>query len=204
VLLGQYNGYAQEKGVAPHSQTETFAQAMLRIENHRWAGVPFYLRTGKCLKKKETSIYIKFKHVDCLLTKACPSQSNFLKIEISPDPLFALTLNAKKPGKADEVMPVQMHFAHHAFDQMPHAYETLFEEILKGEPSVSVRFDEIEYAWKIIDAMRALKPTVYRYERDTDGPKEAKTLFDDKHGMRWICQGSPSRHAFGVPQDERD
>lgn len=187
-IRGQYSGYQDEKGVIPGSQTETFAQVMLRIENHRWAGVPFFLRTGKCLNKKETAIYIKFKHVDCLLSKACPSESNFLKIEISPSPVFSLTLNAKKPGKTDEVMPVQMQFAHEAFAKAPEAYETLFEEILKGEPSVSVRFDEIEDAWKIIDAVRALQTPLYLYERKSTGPLEAKTIFDKKHGVRWISQ----------------
>lgn len=186
-LLGQFDGYQKEKGVAPDSKTETFAQVMLRIENPRWAGVPFYLKAGKCLDKKETAIYIKFKHVDCLLSKACPSEPNHLSIEISPNPLFALTLNAKIPGKSDEVKPVQMMFASGTFDvQIPEAYETLFEEILKGEQSVSVRFDEIEYAWKIIDAVRALKPALYHYECGSKGPAESKTHFESKHGMRWI------------------
>lgn len=186
-LLGQYKGYKQENGVNPNSQTETYAQVMLRIDNPRWAGVPFYLKTGKCLDKKETAIYINFKHVDCLLTKACPSEPNSLSIEISPDPLFALTLNVKKPGKTDEVTPVQMAFSRAAFgEKMPEAYETLFEEILKGEQSVSVRFDEIEYAWNIIDAVRALKPTLYEYEKGSMGPPESKKQFEDKHGMRWM------------------
>ncbi len=186
-LLGQYEGYHQEKGVAPESKTETFAQVMLRIENPRWAGVPFYLKVGKCLDKKETAIYIKFKHVDCLLSKACPSETNNLTIEISPNPLFALTLNTKVPGKSDEVTPVQMTFASGLFNvQMPEAYETLFEEIIKGEQSVSVRFDEIEYAWKIIDAIRALKPALYIYKRGSKGPSESKTHFENKHGMRWM------------------
>ena len=186
-LLGQYDGYHQENGVAPDSKTETFAQVYLRIENPRWAGVPFYLKAGKCLDKKETTIYIKFKHVDCLLTKACPSETNSLMIEISPNPLFALTLNAKVPGKSDEVTPVQMEFETGAFgNQSPEAYETLFEEILKGEQSVSVRFDEIEYAWKIIDAIRALKPALYTYERGSKGPQESVAQFEKKHGMRWV------------------
>jgi glucose-6-phosphate 1-dehydrogenase len=186
-LLGQYKGYHQEQGVAPDSKTETFAEVYVRIDNPRWAGVPFYLKAGKCLDKKETTIYIKFKQVDCLLSKACPSESNNLTIEISPNPLFALTLNAKVPGKNDEVSPVKMTFASDVFGpQSPEAYETLIEEILKGEQSVSVRFDEIEYAWKIIDAVRALKPPLYEYERRSKGPQEGQELFQKKHGMRWI------------------
>lgn len=190
-LIGQFKGYLKEPGVAADSKTETFAQVHLRIDNPRWAGVPFYLKTGKMLNKKETAIYIKFKHVDCLLTRsACPSESNYLTIEVSPDPAFSLTLNAKRPGKADEVMPVQMAFFHPTFGMAPEAYETLFEEILKGEQSVSVRFDEIEYAWKIIDTIKNLKPPLYLYEPGSEGPLEEKTHFERKHGMKWLTRPS--------------
>jgi glucose-6-phosphate 1-dehydrogenase len=105
-LLGQYKGYLQEPGVAADSTTETFAVVKLMIQNHRWAGVPFYLKTGKCLDKKETIICIKFKQVDCLLVKNCPTDSNYLTIRITPDASFSLTLNAKKPGQANEIIPV--------------------------------------------------------------------------------------------------
>ena len=184
-ILGQYKGYQQEPGVAPHSKTETFAQVLLRIENHRWAGVPFYLRTGKYLKKKETVIYIKFKQVDCLLSKNCPSESNYLTIKISPESVFSLTLNVKTSAFSDNVKPVQMHFSHGVFPDAQEAYEILLQEILKGEASISVRFDEIEYAWNIIDAIRALNPTLYEYEKESNGPEEARTIFDTKHGIRW-------------------
>lgn len=185
-LFGQYEGYKKEMGVDPQSQTETFAQVMVRIDNPRWSGVPFYLKTGKCLDKKETVIFIKFKKVDCLLSRACPSESNFLTIRISPDPLFALTLNAKVPGTIDEVAPVEMDISHDAFvQQSTQAYEIVIEEVMRGEQSVAVRFDEIESAWRVIDAIRARKPVIFRYEKGTSGPKEAVKLFDEKHGVRW-------------------
>lgn len=190
-LIGQFKGYLKEPGVAADSKTETFAQVHLRIENPRWAGVPFYLKTGKLLNKKETAIYIKFKQVDCLLTRtACPTEPNYLTIEVSPDPVFALTLNAKRPGKSDQVMPVQMAFSHPSFGMAPEAYETLFEEILKGEQSVSVRFDEIEYAWKIIDSIKQLKPHLYMYEPGSQGPVEQEFDFEKKHGMKWLVRPS--------------
>ncbi|GMU18835.1 MAG: glucose-6-phosphate 1-dehydrogenase [Candidatus Babeliales bacterium] len=192
-LLGQFKGYVNEPGVAPDSKTETFAQVHLLIDNPRWAGVPFYLKTGKLLNKKETAIYIKFKQVDCLLTRsACPSQTNYLTIEVSPDPVFELSLNAKRPGKSDQVMPVQMAFSHPSFGMAPEAYETLFEEILKGEQSVSVRFDEIEYAWKIIDSIKELRPQLYLYEAGSQGPAEQEFDFEKKHGMQWLMR-SPKK-----------
>ena len=184
-VLGQYQGYTKEKDVAADSKTETFAQVCLRIDDPRWKGVPFYLKTGKCLNKKETAIYIKFKKVDCLLTTACPSEPNYLTIAISPTPLFALMLNEKKPGTLDEVIPVQMKFAQQSTQENTEAYETVFEEIIKGEQSVSVRFDEIEYAWKIIDAIRALRPEIFIYQKGSTGPQQAEEKFDKKHGMRW-------------------
>ena len=186
-LLGQYDGYTDEQGIPQDSNTETFAQVYLRIENARWAGVPFYLKTGKHLHKKETSIYIKFKKVDCLLSRACPSESNYLTIEISPKPIFSLSLNTKKSGDSQEVAPVKMQFCNTLYaEESFTAYEILLQEILKDERSISVRFDEIEYAWNIIGAIRELKPSLYPYKKDTPGPQEAQTLFNKKYGIRWI------------------
>jgi glucose-6-phosphate 1-dehydrogenase len=147
-------------------------------------GVPFYLKTGKCLDKKETVIHIKFKQVDCLLTRGCPTDSNWLTLQIAPEAIFSLTLNAKVPGEIDKVMPVNMEFCHSCIYglQTPEAYEILIEEVMRGEQSISVRFDEIEYAWKLIDMISAQKLPVYSYEQGSTGPQEEKQ-FDDKHGV---------------------
>ncbi len=186
-VLGQYEGYQQEKNVAPDSTTETFAMLYLMIDNVRWSGVPFYFKTGKCLDKKETTIHIKFKQVDCLLAKNCPSESNYLTIQVTPESAFLLSLNAKKPGLRHEVVPVKMEFCHSCLfeESIPEAYEVLFEEIIRGEQSVSVRFDEIEYAWKIIDSVKAMNLPVHSYQQGSGtGPKEVEK-FANKHGMRW-------------------
>lgn len=185
-ILGQYEGYQSEKHVNENSQTDTYASLKLAVDTPRWAGVPFYLKTGKRLDKKETVIHIKFKQVDCLLMRGCPTDSNWLTIQIAPEAIFLLTLNAKVPGAADQVMPVGMEFCHSCLYgmQTPEAYEILIEEVMRGEQSISVRFDEIEYAWKVIDAIIAQKLPVYHYAQGSTGPAEEKT-FDDKHGMRW-------------------
>lgn len=186
-ILGQFEGYHSEQHVAPDSSTETFAALMLRVNNPRWAGVPFYVKTGKSLAKKETVIDIKFKSVDCLFTHNCPVPSNWLRLEVAPEASFALNLNVKKPGYGDQVVPVAMEFCHSCLfgEQTPEAYEVILEEVMKGEQSISVRFDEIEYAWKIIDRVRAMNLPVYSYPSGSTGPKELVTLFEDKHGMRW-------------------
>lgn len=185
-LIGQYNGYLQEPYVLPDSKTETFAAAHLMIDNPRWAGVPFFLKTGKCLYQKETAIHIQFKRIDCLLATQCPSEPNFLTIQVTPNPSFFLTLNVKKPGFIKEVMPVRMEFCHSCLfkEHSAESYEVIFDEVMRGEHSVSVRFDEIEHAWKIIDTITAMKLPLYHYDRGSHGPTEMEQ-FELKHGMRW-------------------
>lgn len=184
-ILGQYEGYTKEKAVKPNSTTETFAALFLMIDNPRWSGVPFYLKTGKCLEKKETAIHIKFKQVDCLLTKNCPSDSNYLTIRLYPGESFSLTLNAKKPD-SDELAPVSMEYCHSCQlgNIMPDAYEILIDEVIHGEQSVSVRFDEIESAWRIIDTVKEKKWPMQIYKQGSSGPQLAQD-FAKKHGMRW-------------------
>lgn len=185
VVKGQYLGYQKLKGIQPHSKTETFAAVYAHIDNYRWSGVPFYLKTGKYLNKHETVIHIKFKQVDCLLARNCPSDSNYLTIQIAPESSFWLSLNAKKPGSID-VIPVKMEFCHSCLfgPHMPQAYEILLEEIIKGERSIAVRFDEIEYAWKTIEQINQLNTSTYVYEPGSEGPKEL-IAFNKKHGIRW-------------------
>ena len=185
-ILGQYENYIQEKSVRPNSNTETFAALKVYIDNPRWAGVPFYLMSGKCLDKKKTIIHIKFKQVECLLLKGCPTESNWLSIEVSPEASFSLTLNAKKPGFRYDLIPVKMEFCHSCIFGIhtAEAYEVLLDEVIHGEESVSVRFDEIEYAWKIIDRITDQKLPVHTYACGSKGPEQVKE-FEQKHGMRW-------------------
>jgi glucose-6-phosphate 1-dehydrogenase len=185
-ILGQYESYRQEKQVHPDSTTDTYASLRLAVDNPRWAGVPFYLKTGKCLDKKETVIHIKFKQVDCLLLRGCPTESNWLTIKVAPEAIFLLTLNAKSPESSDQVVPVGMEFCHSCVFglQTPEGYEVLLTEIMKGEQSVSVRVDEIEYAWKVIDTIIAQHLPLYIYTKGSTGPQEEKQ-FTDKQGMRW-------------------
>jgi glucose-6-phosphate 1-dehydrogenase len=178
-ILGQYDAYTHEESVPAHSTTETFAALHLTVDNARWKDVPFYLKTGKCLDKDEVAIYIKFKQVACRLTKNCPSDSNWLTIRVSPDASFILMLNAKKPGRSDELMTVAMEFCHSCLyaTVTPDAHEVLFEEIWAGEQTASVRFDEIESAWKIVDAIYAKHLPLYHYARASEGPKELEDFY---------------------------
>ena len=185
-ILAQYKGYKQEKGVKPDSTTETFAALKLMINTPRWQGVPFYLRTGKSLNKKETIINIQFKHVKCLLSTSCPSDSNYLTIRVMPEPGFCIMLNVKKPGLLLEVLPVPMDFCYECKfgTVIENVYELVLQEVISGEQAISVRFDEIEYAWDVIDQLKKLQLPLFEYEQGTQGPEELKD-FAQKNAMRW-------------------
>jgi len=184
VLLGQYQGYTREQGVAKNSKVDTFSAIKLFVNTPRWKGVPFYLKTGKKLNKQGASIYLKLKEVTCLLN-VCPRDTNYLEIRIQPDLGFALEVNAKLPGK-NAVVPVKMDFCHECIfgRNTAEAYEVLLEDVINGDQSVFVRNDEIEYAWKIIDKVRKKRTKVYAYKPGTNGPKEL-ARFSTKHNMRW-------------------
>jgi len=184
-ILGQYEGYKKEKGVSCDSTTETFSSLIFNVNNERWAGVPFYLKTGKCLGEKMTEIQIRFTDVQCLLLQGCPGDSNYLTINVYPTGAFSLSLNAKKPGMLNEIIPVDMDFCHSCQfgPSAPESYEVLFEEILKGEQSISVRFDEIEYLWNIIDMVYKKDLLLYPYQKGSDGPSQVKE-FEKKHKLR--------------------
>lgn len=185
-ILGQYATYLNEPDVEPDSLTPTFALLRMMIDTPRWHGVPFYLKSGKKLDKKESSIYITFKKVDCPLKRIGVCASNVLKIAIAPEPYMSLELNIKKPGIGHQVMPVDMVFSHANYfgPNTMQAYEVLLLEIIAGEQSVSVRFDEIEYSWKIVDAVDTLNLPLYSYKADSKGPLEIEELAQ-KYGVEW-------------------
>ncbi len=185
LMLGQYSGYTRTKGVKSKSKTETFATLKLSVNNHRWKGIPFYLRVGKALNQKDVSIKIYFKKINCLLTKACPSETNHFTIRVQPESGFALSLNSKIPEK-NFVTPVHMNFCQFDhFGNTPEAYENLLTDVINGDQSTFVRADEIEHAWKIIDKVKRGK--VFSYRKGTEGPKQL-FAFEKKHkiDMRYL------------------
>lgn len=185
-LLGQYKGYQQEFGVNEDSNTETFVLLKAFVNEKRWKGIPFYLMTGKCLKTKETKINIQFKSVDCKLTKEhCPLENNYLTIDLYPKGGFLFEINAKKPGVRDEVVPVVMDYCYECMlPSTPEAYENLLQDIIAGDQAISVRFDEIELSWKIIDKVRKMKLPIYYYDKNSTGPEELEE-FSSKNNIRW-------------------
>jgi glucose-6-phosphate 1-dehydrogenase len=183
-FLGQYNGYRQEAHVASDSTTETFAILTFAIDHPTWQNVPFIISTGKALNEKNVGIYIKFKAVDCLLTKGCPTDSNWLTIKLSPERRFYLTLNVKKAGVADEVVQNVMEIAsvvngNTIFGTVSYEpYENLLRGLINNQEVLSISWQEIEIAWNIIDAIHKKNLPLYFYEQNSHGPDELKAFYN--------------------------
>lgn len=185
VLLGQYKGYLQEKDIKSNSTTPTFAALKITVDNERWSGVPFYLKTGKYLNTRMATIHIRFKKVECLL-ESCPSEPNALTINIHPQEGFYLELNAKVPGVSNKVTPVTMNFSHAALfgPNTPEAYELLLSDVIRNDHSIFVRNDEIERSWSVIEQINQLNPPLYQYEKWSSGPVELTNL-DPERVIPW-------------------
>src|SRR6476660_620467 len=203
VVRGQYGsgwvegkaveGYREEAEVDPESETETFIAARLEIDDWRWGGVPFYLRSGKRLPKRATEIAIQFKDVPHRLFQdsSAEPEPNLLAMRIQPDEGIMLRFAAKVPGLGIDVRSVSMDFTYgSAFTvDSPDAYETLILDALLGDASLFTRADEVEAAWSIVTPIIETwaidePPAFPNYEAGTWGPDEAHQLLA-REGRRW-------------------
>ena len=203
VVRGQYGpgwvaatavpGYRQEPDVNPDSETETFIATRLTIDDWRWSGVPFYVRTGKRLPKRATEIAIQFREVPHRLFRdaAVDPDPNLLAIRIQPDEGIMLRFGAKVPGLGMAIRPVTMDFTYgSAFSvDSPDAYETLILDALQGDASLFTRADEVEEAWGIVDPLidawaGSSAPEFPNYDAGTWGPQAADDLLA-REGRRW-------------------
>jgi glucose-6-phosphate 1-dehydrogenase len=185
-------GYLEEDGVPPDSNTETYAALRLEIDNWRWAGVPFYLRTGKALARKVTEIAITLKPVPHLAFQQEGSvgvRPNQLILTMQPNEGVSLSLGAKIPGTRMRIRPVNMEFLYGTsfMSQSPEAYERLILDAMRGDATLFTRNDEVEAQWEICDPIvrkwEATPGPLPRYEAGTQGPAEAERLLEA--GARW-------------------
>jgi len=185
--------YRDEQDVDPKSETETFVAARLMIDDWRWSGVPFYVRTGKRLPKRATEIAIQFREVPHHLFRDTTTEPdpNLLAIRIQPDEGIMLRFGAKVPGLGLDVRSVTMDFTYgSAFSvDSPDAYETLILDGLQGDASLFTRADEVEEAWSLVDPFidawaNGPAPDFPNYEAGTWGPPEADELIA-REGRRW-------------------
>ncbi|HEX5734391.1 MAG TPA: glucose-6-phosphate dehydrogenase [Blastocatellia bacterium] len=203
VVRGQYGpgsvggkevpGYRQEQDVNPESATETYAALKLYFDNWRWAGVPFYIRSGKRMPKRVTEIAIHFKQAPHLLFRNIPSQQlepNVLVVRIQPDEGITLRVGAKVPGQITRIRWVNMDFRYGASFGVssPEAYERLLLDCILGDSTLYARRDMTERGWEIVmpilEAWQSAKPNFPNYEAGTWGPEEADELLE-KDGRQW-------------------
>ena len=185
-------GYLEEDAIPPDSSTETYAALRLTIDNRRWAGVPFYLRTGKRLPTRMTEIAVIFQRAPHLPFDATDTRElgqNALVIRVQPDEGITLRFGSKVPGSAMEVRDVNMDFAYgESFtESSPEAYERLLLDVLIGDPPLFPRQEEVELSWKILDPIEeywASHDKPEQYPAGTQGPDRANELIA-RDGRTW-------------------
>jgi glucose-6-phosphate 1-dehydrogenase len=186
-------GYRQEDGVAPDSTTETFVALKLYVDNWRWADTPFYIRAGKRMPRRETTIAIQFKrapHPPFEIDSAGSLRPNVLLLHIQPDEGISLTMSAKVPGQGMTIRPVHMDFSYGgAFRTgLPEAYERLILDCMLGDATLFTRADEVEEQWELVDAVvagwRRDRPAFPNYAAGTWGPAASDELLH-RDGRSW-------------------
>jgi glucose-6-phosphate 1-dehydrogenase len=177
VVVGQYEGYRDIPGVPADSRTETFVAARMWVDNERWRGVPFLLRTGKCLAESHQRVSVVFRDPDPGLAGQ-PKRGSVLSFELSGDGEIDLSMVAKKPGPdltlcpASVVLPIGTAFHTPALP----AYSRLLHDVLIGDRSLFTRPDGLEQVWKVADAILGEKPEPIPYPRGSWGPAEAREV----------------------------
>jgi glucose-6-phosphate 1-dehydrogenase len=183
-------GYRDEPNVGKSSRTETYVALRAYVENERWRGVPFYLRTGKRLAESFAEIDVELKMpAQHPFEGQANLKPNLINIRIQPDTGISLTFNAKTPGLKGALTPVVMDFCHHCLFAMntPEAYEALLQGILLGDQTIFTRWDSVESSWHYIDQLLALAADkeLSFYPAGSTGPHEADDLLE-KHGHHWL------------------
>jgi glucose-6-phosphate 1-dehydrogenase len=193
-VLGQYEGYRDEDGVESRSRTDTYAALRVEIDSWRWAGVPFYLRTGKRLAAKSAEVVVVFKpapHSPFGAAAARPSP-NRLVIGIQPGERVALQMSGKRPGDGLDIVDVDLRFdAGESHDtDAPEAYERLLGDAFAGDRTLFTSGAEVEAQWAVIAPLLETRPTPVRYSPGTEGPDAAADL-PARDGRRWRALVNP-------------
>ncbi|WP_246067117.1 glucose-6-phosphate dehydrogenase [Paenibacillus koleovorans] len=202
VVRGQYSsgthkgksvpGYRDEDAVPDDSHTETYFAARVYVDNFRWAGVPFYVRTGKRLPAKTTEVVVEFKNMpdNIYFAQKTQLEPNLLVFRVSPNEGIYLKMNAKRPGSQWSIVPIAMDFSQSAEVGIntPEAYERLLYDASRGDHTYFTRWDEVALAWKFVDrieqAWKSQENELYMYPAGTWGPVAAQQLLE-RDGYRW-------------------
>jgi len=181
VVLGQFRGYHDEKGVAPDSKTETFAALCLHIASWRWAGVPFYIRAGKSLPVTCTEVLVELEpppltifHDDHITRE----NANYVRFRLGPDVAIAMGVRSKVPGEGMIGQNVELLAVSNVVGQIG-PYERLLGDAMKGDATLFAREDMVEAEWRVVDPIVNHDIPVHEYEPGTWGPSEAKSIIAD-------------------------
>lgn len=188
---GKINGkpvaaYLEEPGVAPHSTTETYAALKLYVDNWRWRGVPFYLRTGKRLAEPSSMICIRFKHPPQNLLRNTPleqSRPNWLLLGIQPNECLKVEMQVKVPGLEMRTRTISLDASYRRDDDLEYgAYEDLLLDAMRGDHSLFLRYDEVEWAWRVVDPIIKVwsmeREFINTYPAGSWGPRGTYRLFE--------------------------
>ncbi len=182
VVRGQFRGYRDEPAVAPNSQVETFAALCLHIDTWRWAGVPFYIRTGKCLPITTTQVIVDLKCPPvAIFDEIDPAQSNYFRFRLSPEVVIAAGARIKRPGERMVGEAVEL-VARHAVTGEKSPYERLLGDAIRGDATLFTRDDVVEAAWRVIDPILRSAAPVEEYEPGTWGPVSARAVIAEAEG----------------------
>jgi glucose-6-phosphate 1-dehydrogenase len=202
VVRGQFAGYRKEPGVAADSKVETYAALKLHIDSWRWSGVPFYLRSGKCLPVTATEVVVELKPPPAnVFGDGAPELPNHLRFRVGPEVAIALGAHVKKPGPVMTGHDVELFMAENEGDDMD-AYEVLISAALIGDTSHFAREDEVEAAWAIVDPILKGGDAPIEYPKSSWGPPQAEDLIKGPCG--WHNPGAKPQDwtrscARGVP-----
>jgi glucose-6-phosphate 1-dehydrogenase len=184
-------GYMQEQGVAEDSSTETFVAAKFYIDNWRWRGVPFYLRTGKRLSKTQSTIAIRFRHPPQHLFHEGDLEEiepNWIYLALQPTEDMHMEMHVRAPGLGMQTRMVSLNASYRQADEKPlEAYQALLLDVIRGDKTLFIRFDEVEWAWRVVDSIQKAwikdKSDLKTYPAGSWGPDTDK-LFDC-HDQEW-------------------
>jgi glucose-6-phosphate 1-dehydrogenase len=178
VIRGQFRGYRAEKGVAQDSQVETFAALKLHIDTWRWAGVPFYIRTGKSLPISATEVIVTLKSPPLDIFDGSDAMpNNYFRLRLSPEVVIGAGALVKRSGEEMRGEPVELIVRHHsASEKSP--YERLLGDAVRGDTSLFTQDDCVEAAWRVVDPVLRDPPPVVQYEPGTWGPAAAASVIE--------------------------
>jgi glucose-6-phosphate 1-dehydrogenase len=183
VVRGQFKGYRDEAGVAKDSQIETFASLCLHIDTWRWAGVPFYIRAGKCLPLSATEVTVTLKRPPLAIFDPLEVMPrNYFRLRLSPEVVISEGALVKRNGEQMHGDPVEL-IARHRTEEEKSPYERLLGDAIRGDTSLFTQDDSVEAAWRVVDPVLTAGPQVLEYESGTWGPPASNEVVND--GDTW-------------------